>query len=77
MYSTLGRRRRNLDGRVILSLPKLAFRDFLHGNRHFPCLNSANTCKFACKITKKILETYHFWGKISIFAPKNRFIEQL
>ena len=50
---------------------------FLHENRHFPCLNSANTCKFACKITKKILETYHFWGKISIFAPKNRFIEQL
>ena len=28
MYSTLGRRRRNLDGRVVLSLPKVAFRGF-------------------------------------------------
>ena len=28
MYSTQGWRRRNLDGRVVLSLPKLAFRGF-------------------------------------------------
>ena len=28
MYSTLGWRRRNLDGRVVLSLPKVAFRGF-------------------------------------------------
>ena len=28
MYSTLGRRRGSLDGRVVLSLPKLAFRGF-------------------------------------------------
>ena len=28
MYSTLGRRRRNLDGWFVLSLPKLAFRGF-------------------------------------------------
>ena len=26
MYSTLGRRRGSLDGRVVLSLPKVAFR---------------------------------------------------
>ena len=26
MYSTLGRRRRSLDRRVVLSLPKVAFR---------------------------------------------------
>ncbi len=53
MYSAVGRRWGSLEKKAGLSLLKGVLGDFLRGNRRFPCLYSANTCKFACKITKK------------------------